>query len=620
VALSGNDVASGLLVAVIAFLGGLLLSAGPSATQVGVAATATALVLGHQAERPGLAVHIGLLVLAGGLGQTVLAIAGWPLRRHLPERRALSGLYRALAGLARAPIGTNAGPPLGDVLDSVRSTLYGLGHDHGPSVEAYRVLLDEAERLRRELVTLGSFVGRLERTDPPEAAGAVSQVLGGAARVLDAIAAALDTGRPVDPAALTAARADLDRHLAVLTDGAPAEPTRRAAAVRVRSLAGQLRATVDSALAGASEGSQGEDEAPVRGVQRLRDPLAAARASLTPSSAVLRHAVRLAVFVGGSDLVVRLAGIDRGYWVALTALVVLRPDFASTFQRASMRVVGTIAGLLLATVLVHWVPGGHWYAIALIALFFFGMRFAGPGNLALGAVALAALVVILLSLAGVPPHSTVWQRGTDTVVGGALALVAILVGTSWERDAVAPRLTDLLAAYRAYTLAVADLTFDPPRLQRARAAARLARTEAQGSIDRAGSEPVSSRPQVELGQAVLAHTHRYVHAVLTVEALRPALREVGGMPELDDLLRGAAQVLQASEDAIRTGTAPKPVSLRAAQEELAASIARSGGFGSPDVVAALPDATDRIANSLDTLVSELRRQLAPTGAVLPSSR
>jgi hypothetical protein len=37
-------------------------------------------------------------------------------------------------------------------------------------------------------------------------------------------------------------------------------------------------------------------------------------------------------------------------------------------------------------------------------------------------------------------------------------------------------------------------------------------------------------------------------------------------------------------------------------------------------VAALPDATDRIANSLDTLVSELRRQLAPTAAVLPSSR
>ena len=65
------------------------------------------------------------------------------------------------------------------------------------------------------------------------------------------------------------------------------------------------------------------------------------------------------MLVAGSDLVVRLAGYGRGYWVPLTVLVVLRPDFASTFQRAIMRVVGTVIGLLLATELLHWIPGGE---------------------------------------------------------------------------------------------------------------------------------------------------------------------------------------------------------------------------------------------------------------------
>jgi uncharacterized membrane protein YccC len=620
VALSRNDIASALLVAVIAFGAGLLLSAGPSATQVGVAASAAALVLGHQAQRPGVAVHVGLLVLAGGLVQTLLAVAAWPLRRHQPERRALAALYRSLAALARSPVGTGEGPPLGDVLASVRSTLYGLGHDHGPSVEAYRVLLDEAERIRRELLALGGFVGRLERADAPDAANAVRQVLSEASRVLDAIATALERGQPIDTAVVAAARTDFDKQLEVLTaTAAPAERTRRAAAVRVRGLAGQLRATVQSAAAGASEGSLGEEQIRVRGAQRLRDPLAAALANLRPDSAVLRHAVRLAVIVGGSDLVVRLAGVERGYWISLTAVVVLRPDFGSTFQRAATRVVGTIAGLLLATVLVHWVPGGEWYAIALIALFFFAMRFAGPGNLALSALALAALVVILLSLSGVSPHQSVWDRGLDTVIGGALALLAILLGTPWERDAVAARMAELLASYRAYTLAVANLDFDPPRLQRARAAARRARTEAQASVDRARSEPVSSRPQVELGEAVLAHTHRYIHAMLTIDALRPALRELGGLRELDELLQQAAAVLQSAETAIRSGTAPRSASLRPAQEALAAAVERNRArFGSADVAAALLDATDRIANSLDTLVSELRRQLAPADEALAS--
>ena len=78
------------------------------------------------------------------------------------ERIALAGLYRELASLARQPPATRSGrrwapssPP------SVE--LYGFGHDHGPSVEAYRVLLDEAERIRGELIVLA---GQAEQLDP----------------------------------------------------------------------------------------------------------------------------------------------------------------------------------------------------------------------------------------------------------------------------------------------------------------------------------------------------------------------------------------------------------------------------------------------------------------------
>ena len=77
--------------------------------------------------------------------------------------------------------------------------------------------------------------------------------------------------------------------------------------------------------------------------------------------------------------------------------------------------------------LVHFVPGGQWYAIGLIAVFFFGMRLAGPANVGLSAMSLSALVVILLSLAGVSAHEAVFRRGVDTLVGGALALVATLL-------------------------------------------------------------------------------------------------------------------------------------------------------------------------------------------------
>lgn len=331
---------------------------------------------------------------------------------------------------------------------------------------------------------------------------------------------------------------------------------------------------------------------------------------------MLRHAIRLAVLLSASDFVVRQIGVERGYWVPLTILVVLRPDFASTFQRGTFRVAGTITGLLLATVLVHFVPGGQWYAIGLIALFFFGMRLAGPANVGLSAVSLSALVVILLSLAGVSAHDAVFRRALDTLIGGALALGATLVWPVWEREVVGIRLAALLAAYGDYTVAVADLTPDIARMQKARAAARLARTNAQASVDRARSEPVRGQAEVELGDAVLANTHRFINAMLTVDALRPVLRESTASAEVTQLLSRGADLLGKAERAVRTGAQPRTwPDVRGAQEGLVAVLAadpqRAGGEAS---VAAIIDASDRIADSLGTLADELRRQLGGPAA------
>ncbi|MEO6884982.1 MAG: FUSC family membrane protein, partial [Jatrophihabitantaceae bacterium] len=239
---SRTDVGSALLLLVLAFCAGLLLTGGPSATQVGVAATGAALVLGHSPEPGSVALHIGLLVLIGGVGQTLLAVAAWPLRRHQPERLALAGLYRELAEVARRPPGTGVGPPAGDTLTAVRLTLYGLGHDHGPSVEAYRVLLDEAERIRREVLVLDGLAERLRTGSSEWAAAAIGAVLSGSAGMLAEIADALHDARAIDPAALDRDRTQIRSSLGVIEDAAVPgdELTRRAAAARIRSLSGQV--------------------------------------------------------------------------------------------------------------------------------------------------------------------------------------------------------------------------------------------------------------------------------------------------------------------------------------------------------------------------------------------
>ncbi|HEV7203350.1 MAG TPA: FUSC family protein [Jatrophihabitans sp.] len=611
---SRSDAASVLLLLVLALGAGLLVTAGPSATQVGIAGVAAALILGHTPQPPSVALHVALLVFAGGAIQTVLALAGWPLRRHQPERAALAKLYRELAGAARSPRGAVAGPPAADTLTAVRQTLYGLGHDHGPSVEAYRVLLDEAERIRREIVVVTAATERLSRDRNPILAGLVRAALGSAGDVLDEIAAALDVPRPVADAVLEQARAAVKHAIARLENSAeaPGEPTRLATAARLRALSGQLRAAVESTRTGASEGRRGEERGTAT-ARLLRDPVAILRANLTPDSAVLRHGVRIALLVAASDLVVRLMGLDRGYWVSLTILVVLRPDFGATLQRSVLRSVGTIVGLLVATELVHRVPGGDWWHVALVAVFAFGMRFAGPGNVGLSAVGLSGLVVILLAIQGVPPGETFASRALATLVGGGLAVLAALALPAWERQFVPARLAALLAAYHDYLRAVADPATDRESLDRARAASRLARSNAQASIDRARAEPVRGQAQVELGQTVLAHTHRFVHATLTLDAVRRPVREGGGVPELEAFLAAAGEALEAIRVAVRDGATPEPTpKLRPRQDALAAALtADPDRVGGRATATTLVQATDRITNSLDTLAVELRRQHVP---------
>ncbi|WP_375500043.1 FUSC family protein [uncultured Jatrophihabitans sp.] len=611
---SHTEWAAVLLLLVLAFGAGLLLSAGPAATQVGTAAVATALVLGHLPQPPSVAVNIGLLVLAGGAFQSLLAVAAWPLRRHRPERVALAALYRDLAAAARLPRGTRVGPPAGDTLTTARQTLYGLGHDHGPSVEAYRVLLDEGERVRREIIVLGAVAERLADEKNPILSGFVRESLTAAGSVLDELAVALDEPRGLHADVLDRARATIRFAIDRLenSDDAPGELTRRAAAARLRALSGQLRAVVESAGAGTSEGRHGDRRhswTPHLGA--VREQLDILRANLTPDSSVVRHAVRVSVLVAGADLVTRLVGFDRGYWVSLTILVVLRPDFASTLQRSVMRTLGTIIGLLAATALVHWVPGGQWWNVALIFVFAFGMRVAGPGNIGLSAVSLSALVVVLLAINGVAPHATLVDRSWATLIGGGLAVLASLVLLpSWARDQLATRLAQLLESYRRYLLVVADPDAARATLQAARADARRARTDAQASLDRAGAEPVPAQAEVELGRMVLTHSHRFIHAALSIDALRPALRESGRHAELARFLHSAADALAAAQEAITAHAAPRPTpKLRPLQEQLTEMLeANPDGVGGAANAAGLVEATDRITNSLDTLVSGLRRE------------
>ncbi|MGI8666896.1 MAG: FUSC family protein, partial [Jatrophihabitans sp.] len=331
------------------------------------------------------------------------------------------------------------------------------------------------------------------------------------------------------------------------------------------------------------------------------------RANFDLRSPALRHSTRLAILVPLTDVITREAGISRGYWISLTILVVLRPDFGATFQRSLMRVLGTLVGLLLASVLVHFLLGDTTAAlIVLLGLFFFGMRLAGPTNMGLSSVCLSGLVVILLALAGIPAHTTVIDRSVDTAAGGLIALLAALLWPSWERRQVPERLAGLLGAYREYLRAMVDPDSTAARRSATRSQARLARSAAEASVDRARAEPVDSLGYVELGGAVLAHSHRLVHALTALDATRQAREVYQKVPEFRRLIEAVSHGLGIVQQSVEHGWVQvRELGLRPLQVELVTAL--DGSELSPELAAALVEATDRLVNSLDSVAAVLRK-------------
>ena len=531
-ALSGRNQITAVLVATVwALAAGFLVALSTTAADLGAISLVTLLVYAAFPMPAEKAVYAGLLAFGGGLLQTVLAVALWPIRRYEPVRRVLGDLYRELSRAVASPIHATEPPPATAQTTQAHQALESLNRNYSIEAERYRLLLSQAERIRLSLLTLRRLRTRIGRENPT---GSEVEILdlyfANCSRILGAIGHSLVAGE--------AARAMDEFHLEleILPEklrslgGSPEitsapEAMRKDALIETDALSGQLRAAIDLAVTATQAGlvafEQREAQRPWN--LRLIGPVATMRANLHLQSAACRHAIRLAVCVGMGEALAQGLGLQRSYWLPMTIAILLKPDFAATFSRGVLRLIGTFAGLVLATGLFRALPPGAGSQVALIAVLMFLMRCFGPANYGILVTAVTALVVLLVAMTGVSPNAVIAARGLNTVGGGAIALVAYLVWPTWERTQVPEAMARMLDSYREYFRTIRECFIRReatcfPALDRARMAARLARSNLEASIDRLFAEPGTPAASLESLAGMLASSHRLVHAMMALEA------------------------------------------------------------------------------------------------------
>jgi uncharacterized membrane protein (TIGR01666 family) len=244
----------------------------------------------------------------------------------------------------------------------------------------------------------------------------------------------------------------------------------------------------------------------------IKYPWSTLRQNLNLSSSIFRHSLRLTITILAGFIVGSLFPLQNIYWILLTIVVIMRPEYGLTKARVLQRIVGTIAGGLIAFAILGAVDNHIFIGTIAVIAMIFGYAFTNV-DYKVSVAFVTMYVVFLYGMLTPDIESVVGFRILDTVIGGGLAFIAnYILWPSWEFLNVPAYLKKAIEANRDY---LSEISAYYNAKGSVTTSYRLARKNAfvgvgnlMASFQRMSQEPKSKQKQIsELYElAVLNHT------------------------------------------------------------------------------------------------------------------
>jgi uncharacterized membrane protein YccC len=373
----------------------------------------------------------------GGLVTIVVNLLLTPPRRLGAVRSGIAHTYRELQDAAGRRGVALAAPTVAAAVMSARTVV-----DHegcaGASLEWANRLLASAERTRLTLLALLS-----ERPIDPDY---VDELTSSLAETSRAIADEVSTPLGL-PGQRRRGRARSALH--VLTDVA-GRATDDRLAILAHDMVEAIGAAVDVLDAPWPIGSRADIVRPTPARAPIIPRL---RAHLHRSDPVAEHALRLSIAFGGATLAIVIVDVSHAYWVPLTVAWIAKPDLANTVSRVTMRIAGTMMGLVLVTVVLVIVRdlSGAAVILALVTGATGALALAYlNANYPLAVVGITAFVLLVEHLTGDGERYDIIARLIATTIAGLWVLLIASVRPRRTGSTAAAAMHGTTAALRDY--------------------------------------------------------------------------------------------------------------------------------------------------------------------------
>ncbi len=161
-------------------------------------------------------------------------------------------------------------------------------------------------------------------------------------------------------------------------------------------------------------------------------PFQTLKENISFSSGIFRHSLRLTLTLMVGFVLGHFFIFENSYWILLTIIVIMRPGYGLTRQRSFDRIIGTVAGGVLAFGLLLFIDNRIVMGTLAVVSMLFGFAFTQI-NYKLGATFVTIYVVLLYGLLMPNSNQVIEFRIIDTLVGAALAFVAnYFLWPTWE--------------------------------------------------------------------------------------------------------------------------------------------------------------------------------------------
>lgn len=262
------------------------------------------------------------------------------------------------------------------------------------------------------------------------------------------------------------------------------------------------------------------------------------RSHLTPQSALFRHAIRMSILLCTGYAIIQLFDLQRGYWILLTSLFVCQPNYSATRRRLALRVMGTLAGILIGLPILYFVPSieGQLVLIVISGMLFFAFR---NSQYAHATLFITLLVLLSFNLLG-EGFEVALPRIIDTFVGCGIALFAVsFIWPDWKFRQLPQVITRTMGANCRYLSAILTQYHQGKsnslNYRIARRDAHNCDAELASVISNMASEPKNSRISQEAAFRLLCLNHTMLSYISALGAHRDKLND----PAILEILNNA---------------------------------------------------------------------------------